>query len=145
MVSPSATLIALPVKVWRNGELLRKGIGKEGCAFALKMIVSGGQTGAAIAGIDTPIAYKIPYGDWTPKGRLTEDGSLPEQYHLQETPTAQNVIDSDGTVVFTHGTLSGGSLLTRKKAVQHGKPVLHVDLAKLTNEDEMHAVVDFFE
>jgi hypothetical protein len=89
----------------------------------LKKIVSGGQTGADIAGIDAAIAYKIPHGGWLPKGRLTEDGPLPEQYNLQEMPTAsypkrtaQNVIDSDGTVIFTHGTLTGGSLRTRKKA-----------------------------
>ncbi len=58
---------------------------------------------------------------------------------------AKNVINSDGTVIFTHGALTGGSLLTRKKAVQHGRPVLHLDLAKLTNEEAMHALVDFIE
>jgi hypothetical protein len=36
--------------------------------------------------------------------------------------TEQNVIDSDGTVIFTHGKLSGGSDLTRKFAIKHGKP-----------------------
>ena len=118
----------------------------------LKKIVSGGQTGADIAGIDAAIAYKTPYGGWLPKGRLTEDGPLPEQYRLQEMPTAsypkrtaQNVIDSDGTAIFTHGTLNGGSLLTRKKAVQHGRPVLHLDLERLTNEAAVHALVDFIE
>jgi hypothetical protein len=118
----------------------------------LKKIVSGGQTGADIAGIDAAIAYKIPYGGWIPKGRLTEDGPLPPEYQLQEMPTAsypkrtaQNVIDSDGTVIFTHGALTGGSLLTRKKAVQHGRPVLHLDLARLTNEEAMHSLVDFIE
>jgi hypothetical protein len=58
---------------------------------------------------------------------------------------AKNVINSDGTVIFTHGALTGGSLLTRKKAVQHGRPVLHLDLAELTNEEAMHALVDFIE
>ncbi len=118
----------------------------------LKKIVSGGQTGADIAGIDAAIAHKIPYGGWLPKGRLTEDGPLPAKYDLEEMPTesypkrtAQNVIDSDGTVIFTHGTLTGGSLLTRKKAVQHGRPVLHLDLERLTNEEAMHALVDFIE
>ncbi len=82
----------------------------------LKKIVSGGQPVADIAGIDAAIAFKIPYGGWIPKGRLTEDGPLPAKYHLQEMPTpsypkrtAQNVIDSDGTVIFTHGALTGGS------------------------------------
>jgi hypothetical protein len=118
----------------------------------LKKIVSGGQTGADIAGIDAAIKCNLPHGGWIPKGRLTEDGTLPAQYNLQEMPTAsypkrtaQNVIDSDGTVIFTHGSLTGGSLLTRKKAVQHGRPVLHVDLARLANEEAMHALVDFIE
>ena len=88
----------------------------------LKKIVSGGQTGADIAGIDAAIAYKTPYGGWLPKGWLTEDGPLSAEYQLQEMPTAsypkrtaQNVIDSDGTVILTHGSLTGGSLLTGRR------------------------------
>ena len=46
--------------------------------------------------------------------------------------TEKNVVDSDGTVIFTHGKLTGGSLLTRKKAVEHGKPVIHRDMNKLS-------------
>lgn len=48
------------------------------------MIVSGGQTGADQAGLDAAINLGIPYGGWIPKGRLTEDGPLPEKYQLQE-------------------------------------------------------------
>ena len=120
--------------------------------MTIKKIISGGQTGADVAGLDAAIKCNIPHGGWLPKGRLTEDGPLPTQYQLQEMPTAsyskrtaQNVIDSDGTVILTHGMLTGGSLLTRKKAVQHGRPVLHLDLAKLTNEEAMHVFVNFIE
>ena len=37
-------------------------------------------------------------------------------------------IISGGTVIFTRGKLTGGSLLTRKKAIEHDKPVIHLDL-----------------
>jgi len=54
----------------------------------LKKIISGGQTGADRAGLDVAIKKGIPHGGWIPKGRKTEDGTLPEQYKLQEMPTA---------------------------------------------------------
>jgi hypothetical protein len=41
--------------------------------------------------------------------------------------TQQNVIDSDGTLIFSHGKLAGGSLLTLKMAEKHDRPFLHVD------------------
>jgi len=101
----------------------------------LKKIVSGGQTGADIAGIDAAMANDFPYGGWVPKGRRTLDGPLDEQYQLEEMPTrgypkrtAQNVIDSDGTVIFQQGKLSGGPDLTRKCAVKQGKPWLHLNM-----------------
>jgi len=105
----------------------------------LKKIISGGQTGADVAGLDVAIKYGITHGGAIPKGRLTENGVLPEKYHLQEMTTtsypkrtAKNVADSDGTVIFTHGKLTGGSLLTRKEAFEHDKPWIHLDLSKLT-------------
>ena len=52
---------------------------------------------------------------------MAEDGPLPEKYQLQEMSTQnypkrteQNVIDSDGTLIITHGNLTGGSRLTKK-------------------------------
>ena len=75
---------------------------------------------------------------WIPKGRLTEEGPLPDRYQLQEMPTdsyeartEQNVIDSDGTLILSHGELTGGSAYTRKMAMKHGKPWFHADLNKL--------------
>lgn len=111
--------------------------------MAITKIVSGGQTGADVAGLDAAIKLSIPHGGWIPKGRLTEEGALPEKYLLQEMPTAsypkrtaQNVIDSDGTVIFTHGALTGGSALTRKKALQYCKPALLLDLEVITEGEQ---------
>jgi hypothetical protein len=77
-------------------------------------------------------------GGWCPKGRRAEDGCIPAWYRLQETPgssyperTRKNVIDSDGTAVFTCGTLGGGSALTVEFAKEQGKPWLHIDLRSL--------------
>lgn len=103
----------------------------------LKKIVSGCQTGADIAGIDAAIACGFPYGGWVPKGRRTEAGPLDARYQVQEMPTdgypkrtKQNIIDSDGTVIFVHGKLSGGSSLTKKIAADLKKPCLYLDMSK---------------
>ena len=101
----------------------------------LNKIISGGQTGADRAALDFAIKRKIPHGGWVPKGRLAEDGPLPKKYKLTEMPTdsyqdrtEQNVIDSDGTVIISHGKLSGGSAYTQKMAKKHNRLCLHIDL-----------------
>jgi hypothetical protein len=98
-------------------------------------IISGGQTGADRAALDFAIKHNLPYDGWIPKGRKTEDGTLPEKYHLQEMPTGQyskrtekNVLDSDGTLILSHGLLTGGSALTTGFAERHRKPWIHIDL-----------------
>jgi len=111
-------------------------------------IISGGQTGADLAGLDFAIKHNIPHGGWIPKGRVTEDGPLPEKYALQEMPTKsypkrteQNILDSDGTLIVSRGKLTGGSALTRKLASMHEKPCLYVDLDTMTVPDAGKAVV----
>jgi hypothetical protein len=105
----------------------------------IKKIISGGQTGADQAGLDAAISLGIPHGGWIPKGRKTEEGPLPAKYKLKEMGTTsypkrteQNILDSEGTVIFTFGKLTGGSALTRKLSKTHGFPCLHVDLSKVT-------------
>jgi len=102
----------------------------------IQKIISGAQTGADRAGIDAAIESGIEYGGWVPEGRKAEDGIVPEKYNkLQEMTrggyperTEQNVIDSDGTVIFGYGKLTTGSALTLKLAEQHEKPFRHIDL-----------------
>lgn len=101
----------------------------------IKKIISGGQTGADRAALDAAIKYNFPHSGWIPKGRKTEDGRLPDEYKLKETSTGsykerteQNVIDSDGTVIISHGKLTGGSKLTQQFAEKHLKPCLCIDL-----------------
>ena len=98
-------------------------------------IISGGQTGADQAALDVAIKLGIPHGGSIPKGRITEKGVLDEKYNLKEMETSnynkrteQNVIDSDGTLIISHGKLTGGSEYTREMAIHHKRPFLHVDL-----------------
>ena len=103
----------------------------------ISKIISGGQTGADRAALDVAIELGIPHGGWIPKGRKTERGPLPDKYQLSEMPTdsypkrtEQNVVDSDGTLIISHGELTGGSDYTRMMAAKHGKPWIHVDANK---------------
>lgn len=103
----------------------------------IKKIISGGQTGADQAALDVAIKLGISHGGWIPKGRLTEAGTLDKKYKLKEIKTSnyqkrteQNVIDSDGTLIISHGKLTGGSDYTREMALFHNRPWLHIDLNK---------------
>jgi hypothetical protein len=98
-------------------------------------IVSGGQTGVDRAGLDVALALQIPCGGWCPKGRLAEDGVIPDDYPLNETPserydqrTEWNVRDSEGTLVINMGRLSSGTLHTVQIAKALKKPFLVVQV-----------------
>src|ERR1700754_3171011 len=83
-------------------------------------IISGGQTGADRAALDFALALGISHGGWCPRQRRAEDGVIPDQYLLSETPSSHysqrtewNVRDSDATVVFSiRSGLTGGTRLT---------------------------------
>lgn len=97
-------------------------------------LIAGGQTGADRAALDWAIEQGVRHGGWCPRGRRTEDGTLPDFYCLLETPrsgylqrTEWNVRDSDATLVFTlSDKLDGGSKRTAEFAERLGKPWLHV-------------------
>jgi hypothetical protein len=98
-------------------------------------IVSGGQTGVDRAALDAAQRLRIPRGGWCPRSRLAEDGRIPDDYPLEETPssdhsqrTERNVLDSDGTLILYRGVIRGGTLLTQRLAARHKKPCLAVDL-----------------
>jgi hypothetical protein len=105
----------------------------------IKKIVSGGQTGADRGALDAALKCGIEIGGWVPKGRLAEDGIIPEKYMgLQEAPsklpavrTTLNVRDSDATLIVSRGPLTGGSLLTYREASRLKRPVLHIDLLRI--------------
>jgi hypothetical protein len=105
----------------------------------INKIISGGQTGADRAALDFAIEYNIPYGGSISKRRKTEDGPLHDKYQLRELPdigyvkrTERNVLDSDGTLIISHGRLSGGSALTRRLAKKHDRPWIYVDMDEMS-------------
>jgi len=97
-------------------------------------IVSGGQTGADRAALDFAITEGFSHGGWCPRQRRAEDGVIPDEYQLRETPSSHysqrtewNVRDSDATVVLSiKERLTGGTRLTLELARRLGKPVLHL-------------------
>lgn len=104
-------------------------------------IVSGGQTGADTGGLDAAIWCEVPHGGWCPKGRLCEEGEISPQYLLAEMTTKEylkrteaNVVDSDITLVFTHGEPTGGSKRTIELAEKHGRPVFNIDPGRKTRQ-----------
>jgi len=79
-----------------------------------------------------------PCGGWCPEGRLAEDGAIPARYPVIELPgadylkrTAQNVIDSDGTLIIHYSELTGGSLKTLEFCERFKQPVLVLDGGEL--------------
>jgi hypothetical protein len=103
--------------------------------MTLKKIISGGQTGVDRGALDAAIALGFDHGGWCPQGRQAEDGRIPDCYLLEETDspdypvrTERNVLESDATLIFYRGQLSGGTLLTHRLAEGHGRPCLAVDL-----------------
>lgn len=96
---------------------------------AVFKVVSGGQTGVDRGALDAALELSIPCGGWCPEGRLAEDGTIPEQYPVQELEgagyrerTRKNVLDSDGTAIIYFGEIEGGTECTLDDCVQMAKP-----------------------
>ena len=120
--------------------------------MGIKKVISGGQTGADQAALDAAIEMGIPHGGWVPLGRLTEKGRLPSRYKMQEINaidydqrTELNIMDSDGTLLFSHGELTGGSALTKRLARKHLKPCLHVDINNLSEYKAVEIIKSWLE
>ena len=120
--------------------------------MTVRKIVSGGQTGVDRAALDCAIELGIPHGGWCPAGRKAEDGPIPEKYNLRETDSARydvrtkrNVKDSDGTLIASHGPLTGGTLLTVRTAERLGRPVLIVDLQTDDSQRQLQSVLNWLE
>ena len=104
-------------------------------------IISGGQTGADRGALDAAVYCEWPHGGWCPKERKAEDGIFSDEYQLHQMPSSEyfpctkaNVIDSDATVIFAYGPLTGGSLKTPTHAHHLKKPWHEVDLIHTTSK-----------
>ena len=105
----------------------------------INKIISGAQTGADRAALDFAIKYDIPHGGWVPKGRISEDGTVPKKYKVKEHKsdkypprTAANIHDSDGTIIFFKTSMGRGCALTSKLCKNMNKPCLTINIAEAT-------------
>ncbi|NIM28968.1 MAG: hypothetical protein GTO67_13140 [Gammaproteobacteria bacterium] len=116
-------------------------------------IVSGGQTGADRAALDVALELGLESGGWVPLGREAEDGAIPERYpNLREADSARpavrtelNVRDSDATVIISRGPPVGGTALTKSLAERCGKPLLHLDLDSLSEQEAVLRLREWLE
>ncbi|MCK5096886.1 MAG: putative molybdenum carrier protein [Desulfobacteraceae bacterium] len=116
----------------------------------LRKIISGGQTGADQAALDSAIKFNIEHGGWVPKGRKTEQGVLLAKYKMDEMKTAdypartqQNIMDSDATLIIASGNLTGGTLLTKNLAKKMNKPYCHIDYISMDDFEAAMLVHSF--
>jgi len=101
----------------------------------VKKIISGGLTVADQAALDAAISLGIPYGGYIPWGRMTEIGTLPSKYKLQEINTdnhfdciERNVKESNGTFIVSVGELNDDAKHARKITMKHTHQLFVVDL-----------------
>lgn len=104
----------------------------------LEQVISGAQTGADIAGLDTALKFGLKTGGWMTKGFRTLDGSRPDykaKYGITEHSSVNykdrtwfNVRDSKGTVRFAHDFSSAGEKCTLNGIRQYRRPYIDIDL-----------------
>ena len=113
-------------------------------------IVSGGQTGVDRGALDVALDLDVECGGWCPAGRLAEDGMIPERYPVVELTdggyaerTAQNVADSDGTLIISNGEPIGGTRETVERCVEMQKPYLVIDCKVVPIDQAIDLAVGF--
>jgi hypothetical protein len=118
----------------------------------LLKIISGGQTGVDRGALDAAVDLGVECGGWCPMGRLAEDGTIPERYPVVELAnagyaerTAQNVADSDGTLIISNGEPVGGTRETVERCVENDKPCLVIDYKEMPTVDAAEKALKFLQ
>ena len=104
----------------------------------------------AVVDSTQPVYVSLPHGGWCPKGRRSEDGTIPDKYQLQETVardyiacTGANALEADATVIFTQGPLTGGSLVTIKYVRRAKRPLQHIDLQSIGRSHAVEVIAEW--
>jgi hypothetical protein len=126
----------------------------------LTRVISGGQTGVDQAALRAAASLGIAIGGWSPPGRVCDDGVIPANFPLKETPddrspdapdiprsqrTEWNVRDSDGTLVLCLGPLAdadAGTRFTADCATRYRKPIFVADPADLVDARRVREWID---
>ena len=113
----------------------------------IEYIISGGQTGADVAGLDAALENKISIGGWACKGYLQKDGPNPEllrdKYGLKEHKggykdrTWENVKVSHGTIRCCVDFFSPGEICTMNAIKKFNKPWFDVYLPNPASHKDM--------
>jgi hypothetical protein len=100
--------------------------------------------------LDAALDLGVECGGWCPADRLAEDGTIPERYPVIELTdggyaarTAQNVADSDGTLIISNGEPIGGTRETVERCVETQKPHLVIDCERVQVDEAVEHAVDF--
>lgn len=119
-----------------NIKMLHKGI-KTHKHYGVNKLISGGQTGADIAGLKLALYLKMGYGGTAPKNYMTENGinyDLKKIFCLTEDKTARldyaartkaNIKNSDATLIFGNIN-SPGSAQTKQICIKEKKIFWHI-------------------
>jgi hypothetical protein len=123
---------------------------KKEMSLELLSIISGGQTGVDRGALDAALDLGAECGGWCPAGRLAEDGEIPERYPVVELAnagyaerTAQNVADSDGTLIISNGEPIGGTGETVERCVEKEKPYLIINYKEMPTVDAAEKALNF--
>jgi hypothetical protein len=125
--------------------------------LVLRKVISGGQTGVDQAALRAAKECGLEIGGWCPPGRVCENGIIPLEFPLHETPeerspdapeiprsqrTEWNVRDSDGTLVLRSNSRSGrrageGTDWTIRCATRYGCALLVLEIEDPNAKDKV--------
>ncbi len=101
----------------------------------IKKIISGGLNVSDQVVLDAAILLDIPHDGYIPWGRMTEIGTLPSKYKLQELNTdnhfdciEKNVKESKGTLIISAGKLNDDADYARRVTLKSSHQLFVVDL-----------------
>jgi len=118
----------------------------------VKKIISGGLTVADQAALDAVMSLGISHGGYIPWGRMTEIGTLPLKYKLQEVNTEnhfecidRNVKESKGTLIISVGELNDDSKYARKTTIKNSHQVFVIDLELTPSFEAVTIIYDWIQ
>nr|WP_086938523.1 putative molybdenum carrier protein [Thaumasiovibrio occultus] len=115
----------------------------------LTKIISGGQSGADIAALDAALASSIEIGGFCPKDRQSEVDL--SRYPLIEIEggyrqrTKENIKAADGTVIFYHADVQGGTELTLFLCIKSKSPYKLIDTQMVSPSEAAKVIAQFIE